>query len=103
MEETEDDAASREGWQGVTPVQEDEGLAPVVRTRCSWEDAATMDLFNAVLKSGELSKRVLGLTEEARSIPKDRPFLPCTCSSMLCQILRDKTLISPNVDLVPVG
>ncbi len=64
MQEIGDDALLREGWEDIIPVHEDEGLAPVVRIRSSGEDAATMDLFHAVLGNGELSERVLALTEE---------------------------------------
>ncbi len=65
-ERMEEAAAFRSDWQDVTPVHEDQGLAPIVQVQCSRADAATMDVFQAVLKSGERSERVLSLTEDVR-------------------------------------
>lgn len=71
------EAASKHAWEDATPVNADEGLAAVVCVQCSLEDAATMDLFHAVLKTGELSARVFTLTEDVSPSKLIIAFLSC--------------------------
>lgn len=54
-------------WDGVTPVEIELGLPPVVAVQYEANDRATMDLFAAILKSGEVSERVYNLTTEVAS------------------------------------
>ena len=54
----------RDGWGDVEPVPQDDGPNPVVAINYAPEFREAMDLFRAVLKSGERSKRALLLTAE---------------------------------------
>ena len=56
------------GWGNVTVVQAEQGLPPVVAVQYDANDKATMDLFAAVLKSGEVSERVFNLTTEVSAV-----------------------------------
>ena len=85
----EGDAAFRSDWQDVTPVHEDQGLAPVVQVQRSRADAATMDVFQAVLRSGDLSERVLKLTEDVRRKVLTCIYLQCLLSFQTCMFSRD--------------
>lgn len=52
------------GWEDVTPLQPELGMPPVVAIQYDAGDRATMELFAAVLKSGEISERVYNLTTD---------------------------------------
>mmetsp|Transcript_957 Transcript_957/g.1058 ORF Transcript_957/g.1058 Transcript_957/m.1058 type:complete len:306 (+) Transcript_957:129-1046(+) len=56
--------SQRPGWEDVVPVPQDDGPNPVVTIAYTHLFRQLMDLFRAVLRSGELSERVLELTEE---------------------------------------
>jgi protein farnesyltransferase/geranylgeranyltransferase type-1 subunit alpha len=56
--------AALANWTDVTPIDAELGLSPVVQISHEPQDAHIIDLFSAVLVSGELSERVLKLTEE---------------------------------------
>lgn len=56
--------SSRPGWEDVVPVPQSDGPNPVVAISYLNEFRELMDLFRAVLVSGEKSHRVLDLTEE---------------------------------------
>ena len=54
----------RQEWVDVTPVDPDAGLPAVVSIQYEPRDKEVLTYFHAVLQSGELSERVLALTEE---------------------------------------
>ena len=56
------------GWEDVTVVQAEQGSPAVVAVQYDANDTATMDLFAAVLKSGEVSERVYNLITEVSAI-----------------------------------
>ena len=58
-------------WADVTPLDANEGLPEVVAVQYEACDQETLGYFYAVLAKGELSARVLALTEEVSC----RPFL----------------------------
>ncbi len=58
------------GWEDVTPVQAERGMPHVVAIQYEANDRATMDLFAAVFKSGEVSERVYNLTTDVSSLPE---------------------------------
>jgi protein farnesyltransferase/geranylgeranyltransferase type-1 subunit alpha len=57
-----------EEWKDVQPIEIDEGSDPVVFIKFTEEFKDLMSLFRAVAASGELSPRVLSLTEEIINI-----------------------------------
>ena len=56
------------GWEDVTSVQAEQDVPPVVAVQYDASDRATMNVFAAVLKSGEVSERVYDLTTDVSAI-----------------------------------
>ncbi len=56
------------GWEDVTSVQAEQEVPPVVAVQYDANDRATMNLFAAVLKSGEVSERVYNLTTDVSTV-----------------------------------
>jgi protein farnesyltransferase/geranylgeranyltransferase type-1 subunit alpha len=55
-------------WSDVEPVPQDDGPNPVISIQYTAEFTKLMDLFRAVLRSGEKSNRVLQLTSDLLAI-----------------------------------
>jgi len=55
----------RDEWRDVTPIAQNDGPVPVVRIAYGERFTDVHDYFRAVLKSGEKTRRVLELTEDA--------------------------------------
>lgn len=53
-------------WADVTPIDPNAGLPDIVAIQYEACDRETLNYFYAVLSQGELSARVLALTEEVR-------------------------------------
>ena len=53
------------GWEDVTPLPADPGLPPIVAVQYEAIDGALLNLFAAVIESGEISERVYSLTTQA--------------------------------------
>lgn len=60
----EDEEPRKAGWEDVEPVEQDEGDNPVCKILYSKEFKQLMDIFRAVIRSGEKSRRVIELTKE---------------------------------------
>jgi hypothetical protein len=58
----------RPEWADVAPLDPDAGLPPVVAVQYDARDREVLGYFYAVVRSGELSARVLALTEEVRPV-----------------------------------
>jgi len=54
----------KDGWEDVQPISQDEGENPVCKISYAKEFMQLMDIFRAVIRSGEKSARVLELTRE---------------------------------------
>ena len=54
----------RPGFEDLEPIPQDDGPDPVVQIKYSDDFRETMDLFRAVLKATEYSKRALSLTSQ---------------------------------------
>lgn len=57
-------ASTVPGWEDIVPIPQDDGPNPVVSIAYATPFRELMDIFRAVLASGELSERVLQLTED---------------------------------------
>ena len=58
------------GWEDMTPIPAGQGLPPIVAVQYDAVDGALLDLFAAVIESGEISERVYNLTAQASTHPK---------------------------------
>ncbi len=67
------------GWEDVTSEEAEQELPPVVAVQYDANDRATMNLFTAVLKSGEVSERVYNLTTDVSTPPHQRTACNLAC------------------------
>ena len=58
------------GWEDMTQIPADLGLPPIVAVQYDADDGAVLDLFAAVVESGEISERVYNLTAQVSTHAK---------------------------------